>query len=418
MSHVLLATTPFAGHQPPLLGLARELVGDGHRVTYYTGARFGERAEAVGATWLPWVEAKDFDDTDLAAAFPTMRTDASPAAMFSSFEQLFFGTAPGQLRDLLRLHATDPVDVVVNELTCVGGGFLHEAAGVPWASFSLSPLPLASRHLPPSGLPVRPGRGPIGRGRDAALRALVRATLGRRFRDLINVARTRAGLAPTSQLAFDSLCSPTLLLGQGVPSLEYRRPDLPGHVHLVGDTAAGTRAASGAPSWLQDLDPGRPIVHVTSGTLGLPGFDLVGAAVAALAETPAQVVVSGDPALVPAAANVVAPGWVPHDLLLPRTAVMITNGGYGAVSSALAHGVPLVVVPGAQDKPEVARRVAWSGAGLDIGGRPSPARLRRAVERCVGDSPQRRRAHEVAAEFHRAGGARRAADLVTTLARP
>lgn len=176
MSHVLVTTTPFGGHQPPMLGLTRELVRAGHRVTYYTGAKFRERAEEVGATWLPWVEALDFDDTDLAATFPTMRTDAGMAAMFSSFEQLFFGTGPGQLRDLIRFHDADPVDVVVNELTCVGGGFLHESRGVPWASFSLSPLPLTSRHLPPSGLPVRPARGPLGRTRDAALRALVQAS--------------------------------------------------------------------------------------------------------------------------------------------------------------------------------------------------------------------------------------------------
>ena len=416
MSHVLVTTTPFGGHQPPMLGLTRELVRAGHRVTYYTGAKFRERAEEVGATWLPWVEALDFDDTDLAATFPTMRTDAGMAAMFSSFEQLFFGTGPGQLRDLIRFHDADPVDVVVNELTCVGGGFLHESRGVPWASFSLSPLPLTSRHLPPSGLPVRPARGPLGRTRDAALRALVQASLGRRFRTLINAARVEAGLTPTAQDGFDSLCSRQLLLGQGVASLEYPRPDAPGTLHLIGDAAAGTRGAGSEPDWLRRLDPDRPIVHVTQGTLGLPGFDLVGAAVAALASAPAQIVVSGDPALVPPGADVIAPGWVPHDLLLPRTAVMITNGGYGAVLSALAHGVPLVVAPGAQDKPEVARRVAWSGAGLSVGSRPSPARLRRAVEACLGDSPTRRRAHEVAAEMERAGGARRAAALVAALA--
>lgn len=283
MSHVLVTTTPFAGHQPPMLGLTRALVADGHRVTYYTGAKFGERAEAAGATWLPWREARDFDDTDLAATFPTMRTDASLAAMFSSFEQVFFGTAPGQLRDLTRFHDDDPVDVVVNELTCVGGGFLHEVRGVAWASFSLSPLPLSSRHLPPSGIGLRPGGGPVGRARDAALRALMEVTVGRRFRDLINAARAQAGLAATAAFGFDSLCSPRLLLGQGVASLEYPRPDLPASVHLVGDAAAGTRSASSEPAWLRDLDPDRPIVHVTQGTLGLPGFDLVGTAVEALA---------------------------------------------------------------------------------------------------------------------------------------
>ena len=36
---------------------------------------------------------------------------------------------------------------------------------------------------------------------------------------------------------------------------------------------------------------------------------------------------------------------------------MLTNGGYGGVQYALAHGVPLVVAGDTEDKPEVAARV-------------------------------------------------------------
>ncbi len=415
MAHILVTTTPFGGHQPPLVGIASALVRRGHRVTYSTGAKYRDAATRAGATWWPWRDAQDFDDTDLAASFPTMRTGDGPRAMFDSFAQLFFGTGPGQLADLCRLHDDDPVDLVVGELTCVGAPFLHEARGVPWASVSLSPIALSNAHGPPVGLPVRVGRGALFAVRDAVLRRLTTATLGAHMRTLLNDARAGAGLPPTRESGIDSLFSPVLALCQGMPSLEYPRPDAPAQLHLVGDLAAGTRVTAESPDWLARLDPHRPIVHVTAGTLERSG-DLVTSAVEALADTPAQVVVGGDPALVPAADNVVAPGWVPHDLLLPRSSVVVTNGGYGGVLAALARGVPLVVAPGGQDKPEVARRVAWSGAGIDLRTRrPSPARLRAAVEACLGDSTSRRAARVLADEAAAAGGASRAADLVERL---
>ena len=58
--------------------------------------------------------------------------------------------------------------------------------------------------------------------------------------------------------------------------------------------------------------------------------------------------------------------FLPYDRLLPRTSVTVTNGGWGGVLASLAAGVPLVVAGGTLDKPEIARRVAWSGTGVDL----------------------------------------------------
>ena len=65
---------------------------------------------------------------------------------------------------------------------------------------------------------------------------------------------------------------------------------------------------------------------------------------------------------------------------------MVTNGGYGAVQRALATGVPLVVAGDTEDKPEVAARVAWSGAGIDLRtGTPTAKAVRNAVREVLGD---------------------------------
>jgi UDP:flavonoid glycosyltransferase YjiC (YdhE family) len=97
--------------------------------------------------------------------------------------------------------------------------------------------------------------------------------------------------------------------------------------------------------------------------------------------------------------------------------VVVSNGGWGGVLASLAAGVPLVVAGGTLDKPEIARRVAASGAGIDLRtGRPSPARVREAVERVLAEPAYRDRAGRVAASLARHGGVVAAADLVERLA--
>jgi UDP:flavonoid glycosyltransferase YjiC (YdhE family) len=94
--------------------------------------------------------------------------------------------------------------------------------------------------------------------------------------------------------------------------------------------------------------------------------------------------------------------FIPHDRLLPHVDVMVTNGGYGGVQQSLAHGVPLVVAGDSEDKPEVAARVHWSGAGVDLRtGRPSPARLAEAVRSVVADPAYAARAHALQAAIRR-----------------
>jgi UDP:flavonoid glycosyltransferase YjiC (YdhE family) len=114
--------------------------------------------------------------------------------------------------------------------------------------------------------------------------------------------------------------------------------------------------------------------------------------------------------------NVLAAPFVPHDLLLPFVDVMITNGGYGGVLAAVHAGVPLIVAGNTLDKPEVARRVAWSGVGLNLRtGRPSPAKLGTAVTKVLGQPALRERAAELGTAMTAAGGAPTVAKLVLEL---
>ena len=97
--------------------------------------------------------------------------------------------------------------------------------------------------------------------------------------------------------------------------------------------------------------------------------------------------------------------FIPHDVLLPHVDVMVTNGGYGAVQRALMTGVPLVVAGNTEDKPEVAARVEWVGAGVNLRtGTPSAGAIRRAVRDVLDDEAYRRAARRLKQAYaHRDG---------------
>ena len=102
--------------------------------------------------------------------------------------------------------------------------------------------------------------------------------------------------------------------------------------------------------------------------------------------------------------------------LLPKTSVMVTNGGYGGVQMALSYGVPLVVAGASEDKPEVAARVAWSGAGLNLKtGKPKPQAVRVAVRAVLDDPRYRARAQTLASQYRSYDPIARVIQIVETI---
>ena len=144
-----------------------------------------------------------------------------------------------------------------------------------------------------------------------------------------------------------------------------------------------------APPWWSEIDGDRPVVHVTQGTIDNadlgrllePTIDaLDGEDVIVVATTGGRDVST---LKMPVPLNTYVADYIPHDVLLPKVDVMVTNGGYGAVQRALSTGVPLVVAGNTEDKPEVAARVAWSGAGVNLRtGAPTAVRCVPRSARC------------------------------------
>jgi UDP:flavonoid glycosyltransferase YjiC (YdhE family) len=74
--------------------------------------------------------------------------------------------------------------------------------------------------------------------------------------------------------------------------------------------------------------------------------------------------VAREAVLVPDAVEVLTLGE--HDRLLPECALVVTHGGLGTVLRALAHGVPLLILPLGRDQAFNAGRVEAVGAGIAL----------------------------------------------------
>ena len=348
--------------------------------------------QATGATHEPIRIPIGPEGDPLEDRIPGLRDTEGLPALKLGIKHFFIDSAPGQVADLRRIHADWPIDIVVNDASFVGAGWFHELGGPIWAAVSPLPLMLSGRDVAPFG-PAFPYRaGAFGRFRNAALQQLVEKVVMRDVLRYGNQVRATLGLPPRHELVFDGALSPYLYLQSGVPSMEYPRTDLARQVHFVGSMQqARPDPTCAPPAWWDEVVRGdRPVVHVTQGTVSTDPEMLLRPTLRALAgENVLVVATTGGPevtTLGPLPDNVRAAEFIPHGNLLPHVSAMVTNGGFGGVQTALGHRVPLIVAGSTEEKPEVARRVAFAGAGIDLrSGHPSAEALRGAVRRVLAE---------------------------------
>lgn len=426
MASVLLCSTPFHGHIMPLTAVARHLVAQGHRVRFLTGSNYRGAVEATGATYLPLPAEADYDDTDIDAAFPDRVGRSGLDGVRWDVSNIFLRPAAAQLQAVDEALAAEPVDVVLVESTFVAAALLlARKERPPLAYLGLTPLGLPSVDTAPFGLGIQPLRGLLGPVRNRLLGLFVeKVVFGPVQKEATRVVRELTG-EEARGFFMNAPALADAVVQFSVAAFEYPRRDLPSTVRFVGPVARTTPSTGELPEWWPELDGSRPVVHLTQGTVANTNWDeLIGPAVAGLADEDVLVVVAtgGRPVSTlpqPLPANVRAAEYLPYDRLLPLTDVYATNGGYGGVHFALEHGVPLVVAGKTEDKAEVAARVAWSGAGINLRtNRPKPAQVRDAVRTVLANDRYRAASARIGADIAASPGLPGLERVIEDLARP
>lgn len=341
----LFSCVPGFGHFHPMVPLARAMQAGGHEVAFATAERFcrgvvepaGFRAFPAGLS--PLEVGRRMTGPASGPGGPASGPGGpapGPEEGWRLGARMFAGVAgPPKAADLTRVIAGWRPHLVVHDSFDFGAPVAAAAAGLPWAAHSfgaLQPAPLWER---------------------------AEALLAPTWRERGMEPAERGGIFRHLYL---DICPPSLQSPAitEVASARLLRP-------VPFDAPRGEQL----PAWVAELDPRRPTLYVTLGTVfnTTPGrFEAILAALAGPASPALNVVATVGPGRHPAEVgpqpdHVHVEAYLPQSLLLPHCHAVVCHGGSGTTLAALAHGLPLLVLPQGADQRRNGERCAALGAG-------------------------------------------------------
>lgn len=366
-----------AGHFLPLAPLARALAAEGHAVAF--GCQ-GTMLRAVAQAGFEVFDTGGRTTRDEALRGPLLAPDI--AREERTVRDGYAGRIARQrAAALLELARSWRPDLLVHDEMDFGGPVAAERLALPYAAV----LVIAS------GMLARPD--------------LVAASL--------NVLRAEHGLPQDPAMA---MLGRHLVLSPFPASL--RDPSCP-----LPDTALLFRPRPAAPP-APPVPLARPLIYVTLGTVfNAESGDLLSRIVAGLRDLPVEVVATVGPQLDPAELGPQPPHvrverFIDQWALLPHCSLVVSHGGSGTVCGALAHGLPMLLLPMGADQPFNAQRCQALGVArvLDPVGQTS-ASIRDAAADLLARDGYRQAARQVAAEIAALPGPEQACALLSQLAR-
>jgi UDP:flavonoid glycosyltransferase YjiC (YdhE family) len=190
-------------------------------------------------------------------------------------------------------------------------------------------------------------------------------------------------------------------------AFEFKWKELPEQIRFVGPIIPIQNHKTDF-SWEPLLRSGKPIIFITQGTVNINHYNnLIVPALKALKDIEAILIVAtGNTSTEElekqfGSETVFIEKYIPYEYIMPYASIIITNGGFGGVSTALWHGVPLLVAGDSEDKPEIAARIKYTKVGIDLGtGHPGPNRIKIAVEKILADPSYKNNAISISKDFH------------------
>lgn len=190
------------------------------------------------------------------------------------------------------------------------------------------------------------------------------------------------------------------------------RPD-DGHLFWAGAVHDAKTAAVGRTP---------PLVLASLSTAGLPGQRTALQHILDAAHgMNVELVVTTGPAIDPAGfrapANATVHRYVPHSELMPSCSAVIGHGGHATTFRALAHGIPMVIMPmsAMSDQPAIGKAVAAAGVGKVISKGSSPERIRGTLDAVLSADGYRDAAATLGARLRATHAASAAADRLSAL---
>ena len=409
MAHFGLLFPPGTSHVTATTTIARELVRRGHRATAFNFLDVEDLVKREGIEFCP-LGIRQHPKGSVPRNFETL-------GRMGGLKFLRFGMklATAEIINLLEeapeaMQAAGVTALLV-DAGQPAGSTIAEKLGVPFATICNA----LHSHPDPAVPPPITGWGPATSGI---------ARMGNRItwrlfdwgasplRRKVNSYRKKWGLRPLRTI-YETF-SPLLELAQESADFDFPMRRAPPQFHYIG-LIHRTYAAN--MSFPFDRLDGRPLIYASLGTVydNQMIFQKIAEACANLG---LQLVITlGSKGNITSYADLpgspIIVNYAPQHAVLERTAITICHSGHNTVLDSLAYGVPVVAIPVQTADTGVAARLRHSGAGEWIKlSRLTSARLRTVLSRVLSDRTYKQRAQAMGESLERAGGERRAADLI------
>jgi MGT family glycosyltransferase len=381
--HIVMVGCTAPSHVYPSLGVIRELVRRGHRVSYVVGSPLAGLVEPTGASV---VEHPTNFPLGEAAVWPDDPADAM---------RVFLDEAIAVHPDLTSIFDADRPDLVLYDIGGLGAPVLGRRYGVP--AVQLSPTLVAwdgyDEDMAEVMAPIK--ASPSGVDYAATYTSWLRSN----------------GISAD---AWEWLGHPERVLSLIPRAMQPHADRVGEHVRFVGPCLDPARLADR--SW-KPPSSGRPVLLVSFGTAYNDQLDVYRACVEAFAADWHVVMsigkhVSPD-ALGPLPSSVEVFESVPQLAVLEAASAFVTHAGMGGATESLWFGVPTVAIPQAADQFGNAAQLEALGVGRHLPADAiSAGSLRKAVDE-VSTSPEvAARLASLKAEIRGHGGVGPAADAV------
>ncbi len=365
---VLFSTTAGAGHFGPMVPFARACHDAGHEVKVAAPASFADAVAGAGLDHAPFADVPPEVLGQIFGRLPELSLDeANRVVLTEVFGRL---DAQAALPGITEIMATWRPDVVVREFCEFGSLVAAEKAGIPHAEVAIGFAAAYVATLPIVATPLAELDAIAGLPEGTAYQAVASAPV------LSCLPAEVDGEARTGGPRFRRFRVASLTAGQGPPPPAWGDEDHPLVYVSFGSVAAGLPPFAGIYRSVLDALAGESLrVLMTTGGAIEPG------------------------ALGPLPVNACVEQWRPQASMMPHTQAVVGHGGFGTTITALAAGVPQVVIPlFSFDQFVNAEQVTAIGAGVGLdGGVGAAPELAPALAKVLGEPTYRERAAGVAA---------------------
>jgi zeaxanthin glucosyltransferase len=411
MPHIGLLCPTASGHLNPMTTLGHELNQRGHRVTLVGTLDAKPKVLAAGLEFWPIGEA-EFPAGSTADSF-TELGQLSGLDAFRYTITLFKKVTDTLLREAPAAFQNAGVEALIIDQTSFGGSTVAQLLDLPFISVCCALMLNQDPNVPPFNTAWGYHPSWWARLRNQAGNELM-VSIAKPITKLLAEYRQQWNLPPFmhSNDAYSQLAQ----LCQQPAEFEFPRQSLPSCFHFTGPYS---NPASREPTTFPfDKLTGQPLIYASLGTVQNQLLGTFQTIAEACQDLDAQLVIAlgggSTPESLPALpGSPLVVGFAPQLELLQRATLTITHAGMNTTLESLSNGVPMVAIPIANDQPGVAARIAWTGTGAVVPlKRLNVSKLRGALRRVLTEDSYKKNALRLQAAIKRAGGAKKAADIV------